>query len=330
MKRCLYAGTLSLLGEARNYLKRQGIELINNPYRRTLTEGDLRLLLKDFEAVLAGPEPYTESVLVSAQRLKVIARTGVGYDNVDLAAAARRRIWVTWTPIPELAYAMAEQTFALILSFVKHVPSLNTAIRDGKWERTRWSELIDDLYPLTLGLLGVGRIGSEVARRAKCFRMRVVYNDVIRMTELERELGIEYVSFDRLLAEADILSIHIPLTSETRGKINDDVIGRMKRGAIVVNTARGAIIDEKALAGALEQNKLGGALLDVLSEEPPSPNHVFHALGERIPNLIITPHVGVGRHTFMAMALTAAEDVVRVLRGEKPKYPLNMELLGGY
>ncbi len=327
MKRCLYAGTLSLPLEVKDHLNRNQVDLVENPYRKTLTEEDLASLLGDFDAVLAGPEPYSERVIQSCRKLKIIARTGVGYDKIDLPAASRRGVYVTWTPIPELAYSMAEQTFGLMLSFVKRISYLNSAVREGRWERAIWSEEVNDLYPLTLGLFGLGRIGSEVARRAKAFGMKLIYFDAVRMADLEESIGIKFVPFDELLSNADILSIHVPLTPDTRTVINEDAIRKMKRNAIVVNTARGAIVDERALANALLEGRLAGAMLDVLTEEPPTERHPFYKLGERIPNLIITPHVGVGRHTLRAMALAAADDVVRALNGEVPKYLLNRDVI---
>lgn len=327
MKRCLYSGTFSLPPEVKSRLQEKSIELVVNPYGHALSEDELLALLPDFDAVLASSEPYTEQVLAACPKLKIIARTGVGYDNVDVGAATRRGIYVTWTPIPELSYAIAEQTFGLILSFLKRIPSLNSSIREGKWDRMKWSGEIEDLYPKTLGLLGLGRIGAEVARRAKCHRMNLIYHDAVRMANIEEELGIRYVSLDELLSTADIISIHVPVTPETRGLINEKTIRKMKTTAIIVNTARGAIIDEQALARALTENRLKGALLDVLSEEPPSEKHVFFKLGERIPNLIITAHTGAGQETVRAMALAATDDVIGALIGKVPKYLLNRKVL---
>jgi len=330
MKRCFYAGILPIPSEVKSHLQANSIELTMNPQGHILSEEELLRLLPGFDAAVAGVEPYTERVMAACPNLKVIARTGVGYDKVDIEAATRRGILVTWTPIPELSYTIAEQTFALILSFLKRIPELSKSTREGTWSRTNGSLEIEDLYPKTLGLLGLGRIGAEVARRAKSYRMNLIYHDTVRMENLEEELGIRYVSFDELLSAADIISIHAPLTPETKGLINDGSIRKMKKTAIIVNTARGAIIDEQALAQALTENRLRGALLDVLSEEPPSEKHVFFKLGDRIPNLVITPHMAHGPDTIRAMALSAVDDVIRVLNGQPPKYLLNKEVLEGH
>jgi phosphoglycerate dehydrogenase-like enzyme len=327
LKRCFYSGTLSLPPELKPHFEENSIELTENPLGHALSEDELLTFLPRFDAALAGPEPYTERVIAACPNLKIIARTGVGYDKVDVEAASRRGIYVTWTPIPELSYAIAEQTFALILSFIKRIPHLNQSIREGKWDRAKWSKEIENLYPKTLGLLGLGRIGAEVARRAKSHRMSLIYYDSVRMLELEEELGIRYTSLDELLSTADIISIHVPLTPATRGLINDRTIRKMKTTAIIVNTARGAIIDEQALAQALKERRLGGALLDVLSEEPPSETNVFFKLGERFPNLVITPHVAQGPQTLRAMTLAAADDIIRVLDGRTPRYLLNKDTL---
>ena len=327
MQRCLYAGTLALPHGLAADLAADGIELVVNPRGRTLTEDDLVSLLGEFDAVIAGPEPYSERVIASAsRRLKVIARTGVGYDKVDVAAATRNKVFVTWTPIPELASSVADQTIALILALVKRIPQMNAEVRSGKWERQRWSTEVRDLRGHTLGLLGLGRIGTEVATRARAFGMKVVYNDVVRMKQLEVSLPVEYVPFERLLSESDILSVHAPLTPDTRKIINEVSLSKMKSTAILVNTSRGEIVDEEALADALVKKRILGAGLDVLSQEPPAPGHVFYRLGERLPNLILTGHVAFGKDTFGAMVAAACNDVRRALRGEVPKYLLNPEV----
>jgi phosphoglycerate dehydrogenase-like enzyme len=325
--KCLYGGTLTLPADTRANLASQGIELTENPYHRPLTEDDLVSLIPGYDAVLAGPEPYTAKVIGASDKLKVIARTGVGFDKVDLQAATKRGIYVTWTPIEELSTSVAEHTMALILAQVKRLPQMNFAIRHGTWERQKWSSEIRDLYSLKLGLLGVGRIGSEVAKRAKSFGMTVIYNDQIRAESLEKAGVVEYVPFDTLLAESDVLSIHVPLTPETKGIVGDKAIHLMKKGSIIVNTSRGGIVDEKALMDALVENRLGGASLDVLTEEPPSEHHIFYKLGDRIPSLMLTGHIGFGTATSGAMVRAATDDIGRVLNGQVPKYLLNKDVL---
>lgn len=323
MHRCLYAGTLAVPSETKADLASAGIELVVNPHGRALSEDDLISLLGDFDAVLAGPERYSAGVISSSERLRIIARTGVGYDKVDVNAATQNHVYVTWTPVPELASSVADMAVGLMLALVKRIPQLNEEVREGRWERQRWSTEVGDLRGHTLGLLGLGRIGSEVAARAKTFGMRVIYYDVVRMEQRERELSIEYVPLEQLLARSDVLSIHAPLTPETKNIIDHAALEKMKPTAFLVNTSRGELVDEKALAEALRSKRLAGAGLDVLSQEPPTAGHVFYKLGEDLPNLILTGHVAFGKDTFGAMVAAACEDVKRALRGETPRYLLN-------
>src|SRR5437870_2051663 len=183
MKRCLYTGTFPISPDIKAYLNAHNVDLNLNPDGVALTENRLVQLIPEYDATLASSEKYTQRVLSSAPLLRVIARTGVGYDNVDVDAATKQGIYVTWTPIPELAYAMAEHTVNLTLSVLKRTCNLNAAIRNGVWERGRWMQESDDLYYLTFGLLGAGRIGREVAKRVKAFGATVIYHDVVRSVE---------------------------------------------------------------------------------------------------------------------------------------------------
>ncbi len=330
MQKCLFApGKLSgrFPSDLKSYFEENGIELIENPFGKIISGEQLTSTIKDYDAVIAGGEPYNASTLKLASKLKIIARVGVGYDRVDLNEATKRGIFVTWTPIPEIARAEAEHTFALILSFEKKIPFMNSEVREGIWEPEKWGASIDDLYHLKLGIVGLGRIGSEVATRAKAFGMNVAYYDVERKNEIENQLGIKFLPLDELLSESDIISLHIPLMPHTRNLMNQNTLGKMKKSAILVNTSRGPIVDSHALYSALNAGVIAGACLDVLDEEPPSSDHVFFRLGNRLPNLILTQHVGYGPFTGRALVYCAAEDVMRVLRGEAPQYLLNKELL---
>ncbi len=318
---------MTLPSELEGFLRGRGVEFTYNPLKRALGEEDMVSVLKGYDAALAGGEPYTEKVMDAAPDLKIIARTGVGYDQIDVPAATKRGIVVTTTPIPELSYAVAELAIGHLLGFVKRIPQLNRAIRLGEWDRQRWTREVGDAYHLTLGLLGAGRIGFEVAKRAKALGMHVIYHDVVRMAEVEKAAGAEFVGLDELLSRADAISIHTPLTPATRGMVNREFLGKMKKSAFLINTARGKIVDEGALAEALTEGRIAGACLDVLNEEPPSEKSPFYRLGDRIPNLILTPHAANGPYTFGRMAMAAAEDVARVLDGKPPVYPLNKEAL---
>ena len=330
-KKCLFTFRLGdstkFLTDLSETFKARDIELKVNILGRIHTEEELIAELSDAEAVLAGIDPYTARVMDSAKKLKIIARIGVGYETVDLAAATQRGIYVTWTPIPELAKAVADETFALMLSVLRKVPQLNRHVREGGYDIEMASAISLDIYPLTLGIIGLGKIGAEVAKRAACFGMKVLYYDAIRRQDLEKEWNLQYVPLEELLASSDIVTIHTPLTPETRGMIGKREISLMKKGAVIVNTARGPIIQEQPLYDALVEERLGGAGLSVLSEEPPTPKSPFYKLGDKLPNVLFLPHTGAAINTRRLIALTAAEDVIAVLEGRQPKYLLNKEVL---
>jgi phosphoglycerate dehydrogenase-like enzyme len=332
LRKCFFAGTnlgRRVSADLIDYFASNDVELVTNKFGRDLSEEELIDALQGMDAVLAGIEPYTEKVLRSLPMLKVIARIGVGYDNIDIRAATKRGIYITWTPIADFAAAEAEHTFAMLLAFTHKIPLMNQDVRQGNWRPEKWGFELDEVYHLTLGILGLGRIGGEVAKRALAFRMRVLYFDSVRRADLEASLAVKFVSMDELLETSDILSIHVPLNEKTRNLIDENAISRMRKTAFIINTARGPIIDEKALLKALQENRIAGACLDVLSEEPPSKNHPFYKLNDDLPNLILTPHVGYGPYTGRIMSAVAAEDIVRVLNGEQPKYLLNSDLRKG-
>jgi phosphoglycerate dehydrogenase-like enzyme len=313
--------------DIRDYLVNRGIEVISNPYSGALSEDQLIELLRDADATLASNEPYTAKVFDALPKLKIVSRVGVGFDKVDVKAATERGVIITTAPVHELAQSIAEHTFGLLLSFGKKIPQTNDALRKGEWRTGVWGKQIVDLYGLTFGLFGVGRIGTEVAKRAKSFDMRLIYNDVVRREDLEESLGMEYVSFDRLLTESDVLSIHSPLTPQTKGIINEEAFSKMKQSAILVNTARGAIVDEATLYRALEQGRIAGACIDAFSVEPLAPPHPFYKLEDRLPNLLITPHLGYGSRTGRAMIYQAANQVIDALEGKVPQNMLNPEVI---
>jgi phosphoglycerate dehydrogenase-like enzyme len=309
------------------FLSEHGIEVIGNPYQGAISEDQLIELIREADGTLAANEPYTARVFDSLPKLKIVSRVGVGFDTVDVRAATERGVIVTTTPVHELAQAMAEHTFALLLSLEKKVPHMNTDMRRGEWRTLHWGKQVGDLYGLTFGLLGVGRIGSEVAKRAKAFDMKLIYNDVVRRPDLEAALGMEYVSFEKLLSDSDVLSLHTPLTPATRGIMNDAAFARMKPTSILVNTARGAVVDEQALVRALESGKIAGACIDAFSVEPLAPPHPLYALQDRLPNLIMTPHLGYGERTGRAMIYQGARQLIDALEGKTPQNMLNPEVI---
>lgn len=259
------------------------------------------------------------AVLERAPRLRIVANATVGYEHVDLRACAARGIVVTNTP-DVLTEATADLAWALILATVRRLPQAERSLRAGEFHGWGfWDYLGGDLYGRTLGIFGKGRIGRAVARRAGGFGMRVVYHSRTRIPPKEEaRLGAEPVSFDELLARSDVLTLHAPLTPETRHAIGREALGRMKPGAYLVNTARGALVDEAALVEALREGRLAGAGLDVYEREP----KVTPGLLE-LPNVVLLPHVGSATHeTRTRMAMVAARNVHAVLSGLPPLTPV--------
>lgn len=283
-------------------------------------EGDWMVALQEADALIMGPQRLSAEAIKAARRLQVIGRHGVGFDNIDLALATERKIVVTWTP-GVLGETVADLTFGLIISVMRRIPQGIENVHLGRWNRGL--ELGNDVHGKAIGIIGLGDIGSRVARRARGFGMAVLYADPVRKgSELEKELQATYLPLDLLLQKADVISIHAPLTEETRRLIGGRELSLMKRGAFLINTSRGALVDEVALREALEGGTISGAALDVLEDEPPSPDNPLL----KVRNAVITPHMASAtKENRERMAVVVAQDVVRVLRGLRPLYPLNPE-----
>ena len=233
--------------------------------------------------ILRSGTRVTGELLEAAPQLKVIGRAGVGVDNVDVEAATRRGVLVMNTPGGN-AVSVAEHTFALLLALARQVPAANQSTRGGEWRKNEF--LGYELKGKTLGLVGLGRIGQEVARRAQAFEMTVVAHDPFVAAALARDLGVELVSLEELLAQADFLSLHVTLTPATERLLNRERLARCQRGVRIVNTARGELLDEAALAEALQSGQVAGAALDVFASEPPRESPLL-----QLPNVIATPHI---------------------------------------
>jgi glyoxylate reductase len=260
-----------------------------------------------------------EEVLRVAPRLRVVANVAVGFDNVDVAAAHARGIPVTNTP-GVLTDATADQAFALLLGVARRVPEADRYVREGKFQAWLMMGLLGfDLAGRTLGIAGFGRIGQAVARRARGFGMRVIYTGNRRAPEaLERELGATFVDKASLLAQADVVSLHVPLTSATRHYLGAAEFALMKPTAVVINTARGPVVDEAALVEALVGGRIAGAGLDVFEQEP----HVHPGLFGR-SDVVLAPHLGSATtETRTRMAMMAVENVLAVLAGHAPLNPV--------
>jgi lactate dehydrogenase-like 2-hydroxyacid dehydrogenase len=330
MLKCLlsvYVTPEDIKEELKRLFKEHDIKLEIIPFQRFYTEDELLEVLKDIDGVLAGLDPFTKRVIKNSKRLKIIARVGVGYDNVDVKAATENNVVVTWTPIPELAKGVADEAAALMLAVLRRITFLDKKMREGIYYTKDYHHLIQDVYPLTAGIVGLGRIGTEFAKRCLGFGMKVQYYDIVRRQEVEKELGVKYVNFEELLRTSDVISIHTPLTPETKGLIGEKELKIMKKNAVIINTARGAIIDEWALYKALKEKRIFGAGISVFTKEPLEEGHPFYKLKDELDNLVLLPHEGVAFHTIKAIFQASANDVIAVLEGRKPKYPLNPEVL---
>ena len=295
-------------------LQHQVGEVIVNKTGRPLTSDKVAELLPGCDGYIAGLDVIDQAALQSADRLRVIARYGVGLDNVDLKVAAEKNIVVTFTPGANSA-SVAELTLGLMLALARRIPQAVQATRSGEWPR--WSGF--SLEGKTIGLLGLGAIGKQVARRLAGFDCRILAYDPIQDVDFARAYQVELVPLDVLLSQADFVSLHLPLLPETRALVDTTFLARLKPGAFLINTARGELIDEPALEEALRSGHLGGAALDVFAQEPPAKDNPLLGL----PGVIVTPHSG--SHTdgaTNAMGWMALQDCLAVLRGETPRYPV--------
>jgi D-3-phosphoglycerate dehydrogenase / 2-oxoglutarate reductase len=294
-------------------LRAAGFELA---YPRTggqLSESELHATLAGVKASLAGSEPYTREVLKANPQFRVIARAGVGYDAVDLAAATELGVAVTFAPGTNQD-AVAEHTFTVLLALAKGLIPQHTGTCALKWPR----RATIPLRGRTLGIAGLGLIGKAVALRGECFLMPLIAYEPYPDMEFVAQHKIRLVSLEELLAESDFLSLHLPATPASRHLINRDTLRLMKPTAFVLNTARGSIIKEVDLIEALQQGRLAGAGLDVFEQEPPADSPLLH-----MDNVVVTPHAaGVDLQSRDDMAMSAAEAIIALSRGEWPAFKI--------
>jgi len=270
-------------------------------------------------------DPIDMEVVNAGKDLKVISQVAVGYDNIDVEAATRRGIYVTNTP-GVLTETTADLTWALLMAVARRVVEADKYVRRGDW-KIPWGLMMmlgSDVYGKTIGIVGLGRIGLAIARRAKGFDMRILYHSRTRKPDLEKELGIKYVDFETLVKESDFITLHVPLTPETHHMISEKELELMKNTAYVINTSRGPIVDEAALYKALKEGWIKGAALDVYEKEPTDPDNPLL----KLDNVVLTPHIGSASvETRTRMAVMAAENLVSVLDGKIPPNLVNKDVL---
>ena len=287
-------------------------KVIYNPIRKPMTSEEVADLLPGVDGFIAGLDTIDAAALEKADRLKVIARYGVGYDKVDLEAARKKHIVVTNTPGAN-AVSVAELTLGFMLTLARQLPEAIDAIHQGKWQR--FSGIT--LEGKTIGILGLGAIGKQLTRRLSGFDCRILAYDPYANVEFAKEHKVELVEQDELLAKSDFVSLHLPLIKETTGMVNADFFSKMKEGSFLINAARGGLVNEKDLLAALKSGHIRGAALDAFAEEPLDPANPLLAL----PQVIATPHLGAQTDGAVSnMGNMAFDECLAVLSGKEPKY----------
>ena len=285
-----------------------------------LSPEELKRRIADVDALVVRSETkVTAEVLDAARRLRVVGRAGVGVDNIDLDAATRHGVLVLNAPTGN-TIAAAEHTVGMMLALARNISRADASMHQGRWDRKAF--MGSELREKTLGLLGLGKIGFEVARIAsQGLKMRVIADDPLVTAERAEQAGAELVDLDTLLAQSDFLSVHVPLNDKTRGVIGAAELARMKKGARLVNVARGGIIDEQALADAVREGHIGGAAIDVFTKEPALPENPLLA----VPELLLTPHLGASTtEAQVNVATDVADQIVQYLGGGGPRYAVNL------
>lgn len=301
-------------------LVKEGFEVRLDECRGHMPEADVIKCLEDVTAAIAGAEPYTEKVFEEAPYLQLVARAGVGINNVDLPAATAKGIVVT-NGAGTNSLSVAEHFFGLLLACCRRIGWLDKNIRTGLWR-----EIQPPMRPLngmTLGILGFGNIGKQVAKRAVAFDMKVIANDIVPDHKRAAELGVEFVSKEELARRSDFLTCHVPLTPLTRHIINRDILKLMKPDAFIFNTSRGPVFDLDAVADALKGGAIRGAGIDVFPEEPPDYGHPIFSL----ENAILTPHLGGrGEDAIRNTLHHAVQCVLDFFKGRRPSTVVNPEV----
>ena len=315
--------TRRIFPEALLQLEKHGIDYEMNT-GPPLERPELIAKVRDAEGLICLlSDRIDREVLEAGNKLKIVANVAVGYDNIDVEAATELGIMVTNTP-GVLTEATADLTFGLVLAVARRIVEGDRITREGRFSGWELDFLLGtDVHGKTLGTVGFGRIGQAVARRARGFGMEVLYFNRSRKPEAERELGAKFVPFEELLQRSDFITIHLPLTPETRHLFSAREFKLMKPTAFLINVARGPIVDEEALVQALKAKELAGAALDVFEHEPR-----VHPELLKLENVVLTPHIGsAGRETRIRMALMAVENVLAALSGRRPPNLVNPEAL---
>ncbi len=291
------------------FLEKNNCQFIETSKAKPLKEKELIEELKGVDGLIVGIDKVTARVIEAADRLKVISKHGVGVDNIDIKKAINKGIVVTNTPSANVN-AVAELTIGLIFSLIRGIVRADKALRERKWERVIGEEIDGSI----IGIIGLGNIGKAVAKKAKGLGMKVLAYDVCQDEDFARKFEIKYVPLEELLQKSNIISLHLPLTSQTRHILNRENLKLISPNCYLINTARGELIDEEALFEMLQKGKIKGAALDVFGKEPP-----FESPFLFLDNVVVTPHIGAyTQKAIEKMDMMAAENVVYVLQGKEP------------
>jgi D-3-phosphoglycerate dehydrogenase / 2-oxoglutarate reductase len=319
MKRVLISDNLSAEG-IEIFEKTPGIEV---DIRTKMTPDELKAVIKDYDAlVIRSATKVTQEIINLADKLVIVGRAGIGLDNVDIPAATKRGIVVMNTPGGN-AVTTGEHAIAMMLAVVRHIPQATASMKAGKWEKNKFTG--HEFLNKTLGIIGIGRVGSIVADRAQGLKMKVLAYDPFITPEAAEKAGITLATLDEIYAQADVITIHTPMTKETRGLVNAAAFAKMKKGVYIVNCARGGLVSEKDLYDALVTGKVAGAALDVFEEEPPKNNPLIG-----LDNVICTPHLGASTdEAQINVAVAIAEQICAYLTTGEIKAAANFPSVSG-
>jgi len=295
-------------------LTERGYKVKRNNTGRPYKKEELLKLIRDVDGIIIGIDELSAEIIDEANALKVISKYGIGLDNIDINMATNKKIIVTNTPTANVD-AVADLAFGLVLSLARRIPEADKKTKSGKWEKI----IGKSVWEKTVGIIGLGKIGKQVVKRAQGFEMNILAFDIVKDKKFAQKYGIKYVNLEKLLQKSDYISIHIPLNDATRNMISYEELEKMKKDAFLINTSRGGIVDEEALYNALRNNKLRGAALDVYNNEP-----IRESPLKELDNVIMTPHIGAyTEEAIENMSIQAAQNLIDVLEGRETQNRVN-------
>lgn len=295
-------------------LTERGYKVKRNNTGRPYKKEEMLKLIRDVDGIIIGIDELSAEIIEEANELKVISKYGIGLDNIDMNMVTNKKIVVTNTPTANVD-AVADLTFGLILSLARRIPEANKKTKSGKWEKI----IGKSIWKKTIGIIGLGKIGRQVVKRAQGFEMNILAFDIVKDKKFAQKYGIKYVNLEKLLQKSDYITIHIPLNDATRNMISYEELEKIKKEAFLINTSRGGIVDEEALYNALRNNKLRGAALDVYENEPLQETPL-----KELDNMIMTSHIGAyTEEAIENMGIQAAQNLIDVLEGREPQNRVN-------